>query len=164
MFVSHFRIVALRPINGNSERSKTIRIVLGTQENPRDKFSRKSQIWGCRVLSPWWVGMEWPTIFVLFFTKYWHAQHVWARALLHTIGVMYMDVIVHPVKYVTLSLMSLAAASSAPQLPVSKKPQPVIGREKFVLTLAGTGHFASFHGTRGEGLVRPPLPFRPWLS
>ena len=107
--------------------------MLGTQENPRDKFTRKSQIWGCRVLSPWWVGMEWPTIFVLFFTKYWHAQHVWARALLHTIGVMYMDVIVHPVKYVTLSLMSLAAASSAPQLPVSKKPQPVIGREKFVL-------------------------------
>ena len=30
------------------------------------------------------------------------------------------------------------------------------------LTLAGTGHFASFLGTGGGGgLVRPPLPFRP---
>ena len=26
-----------------------------------------------------------------------------------------------------------------------------------MLTLAGTGHFASFHGTRGGGGVRPPL-------
>ena len=34
----------------------------------------------------------------------------------------------------------------------------------FLLTLADTGHFASFHGTGGWGLVRPPVPFRPWLG
>ena len=32
------------------------------------------------------------------------------------------------------------------------------------LTLAGTGHFASFHGTRGGGLVRPPLAVSPLIE
>ena len=32
------------------------------------------------------------------------------------------------------------------------------------LTLAGTGHFASFHGTGGGGGYDPPLTFHPWLS
>ena len=32
-----------------------------------------------------------------------------------------------------------------------------------MLTLAGTGHFASFHGTRG-GLVRPPLAVSPLIE
>ena len=33
-----------------------------------------------------------------------------------------------------------------------------------LLTLAGTGHFASFHGTRGGGLVRPPLAVSPLIE
>ena len=33
------------------------------------------------------------------------------------------------------------------------------------LTLAGTGHFVSFHGTRGGGgLVRPPLAVSPLIE
>ena len=32
-----------------------------------------------------------------------------------------------------------------------------------ILTLAGTGHFASFHGTRGGG-VRPPLAISPLIE
>ena len=34
-----------------------------------------------------------------------------------------------------------------------------------ILTLAGTGHFASFHGTRGGGgLVRPTLAVSPLIE
>ena len=35
---------------------------------------------------------------------------------------------------------------------------------KSMLTLAGTGHFASFHGQGGGGLVRTPLAVSPLIE